>query len=171
MHPFALNDSYFCVVGQSKSMKIVKRRWLSLSQIETCFTPISSGFRFMEKINTNIFFRFVLRIWPFDCSFLLINSIQKERPVRFSKPCINLMNFRDFFLLKIGKCFQLGAVIEKAKIDHLTRKWYVPLRYFWICRVVSMIWSMYRWENILKLTLLGKWMNEMLVSFLHLNGI
>ena len=37
------------------------------------------------------------------------------------------------------------------------RKSYVPLRYFWICRVVSMfLWSMCRWENILKLTLLGK---------------
>jgi len=77
---------------------------------------------FHGKNKYEYLFWFVLRIWPFDCSFLLINSIQKERPVRFSKPCINLMNFRDFFLLKIGKCFQLGAVIEKAKIDHLTPK-------------------------------------------------
>jgi len=32
------------------------------------------------------------------------------------------MNLRVFSFLKIGKCFQLGAVIEKAKIDHLTPK-------------------------------------------------
>jgi len=46
---------------------------------------------------------------------------------------------------------------SKNRPSNSRRKLYVPLRYFWICRVVSMfLWSMCRWENILKLTLLGK---------------